>query len=204
MAKLRDEHDTFFGRCPKIFDIDSKENRRLVKNIPLKINDLAYTDAVIKETMRLFPAGFTLRQAEHDATITHNGGTYPLGNSMAVVLQNHDINYNVKFFPKPTKFFPERWLDTNPPLPSYENGACPGMGLGQNMIKIILIFIVRDFDFKCVGIRPNYKPKTLYTDLDTVFGDIVFQELGLEAKLRGKMNMSIRRRSDGKDTAANS
>ena len=42
---------------------------------------------------------------------------------------------------------------------------------------------VRDYEFECAGLKPNMKPKTNWTELDTVFGDIVFQELGLEVRL---------------------
>jgi hypothetical protein len=52
---------------------------------------------------------------------------------------------------------------------------------------------VRDYEFECAGLKPNAQPKTTYTELDTVFGDIVFQELGLEARPRGGMMMTCKK-----------
>jgi hypothetical protein len=55
------------------------------------------------------------------------------------------------------------------------------------------LMTARDYDFECVGLEPNEKPKSSCTGLDTVFGDVVFQEMGIEAKLRGKMMMRARK-----------
>jgi hypothetical protein len=52
---------------------------------------------------------------------------------------------------------------------------------------------LRDYEFKCADLKPNAQPKTTYTELDTVFGDIVFQELGLEARPRGGMMMTCKK-----------
>jgi hypothetical protein len=50
---------------------------------------------------------------------------------------------------------------------------------------------LRDYEFKCADLKPNAIPRSSFTDMDTVFGDIVFQELGLEAKPRGGMMMTV-------------
>jgi hypothetical protein len=51
---------------------------------------------------------------------------------------------------------------------------------------------IRDYDFECANLKPNAKPRATYTKLDSVYGDIVFQELGLEAKPRGGMMMRVK------------
>ena len=56
-----------------------------------------------------------------------------------------------------------------------------------------MLMTVREFEFSCVGLKPNKTPRTEFTDMDTVFGDIVFQELGNEAKPRGGMIMSVKK-----------
>lgn len=68
-----------------------------------------------------------------------------------------------------------------------------GQNLAQNELKIILLMTIRDYEFECADLKPNPKPKTTFTEMDTVYGDIVFQELGLEAKPRGGMMMRVKR-----------
>lgn len=56
VQRLRNEHDAVFGRS-------TAETLSLLESDPSKLNDLEYTSAVIKETLRLFPVGFGIRQA---------------------------------------------------------------------------------------------------------------------------------------------
>lgn len=69
-----------------------------------------------------------------------------------------------------------------------------GENLAMNELKIIFSLILVDFSFKCYGLAPNAKNTTSYRDLDQTYGDIIFQELGLEAKPRGGMMMTVQRR----------
>ena len=69
-----------------------------------------------------------------------------------------------------------------------------GQNLAQDELRIILLMTARDYEFECAGLQPNEEPKMCYTELDTVFGDIVFQELGLEARPRGGMMMRCKKR----------
>jgi cytochrome P450 len=56
MQRLREEHDRVFGPDAGSV-IDTLERQ------PSKSNELQYTTAVIKETLRLFPIGFGVRAA---------------------------------------------------------------------------------------------------------------------------------------------
>ncbi|CAI0641785.1 unnamed protein product [Colletotrichum noveboracense] len=171
-----------------------------IANNPERLQTLPYTEAVIKEILRLFPIGFTVRQAAPQATVSHNGETFPIDNGLMVCMNGHDLHYNPQFFPNPSKFSPERWLGPNE-IPrsqfrTFGRGlrSCMGENLAMNELKIIFSLILVDFSFKCYGLAPNTKTTTSYTDLDQTYGDIIFQELGLEAKPRGGMMMTVQRR----------
>lgn len=73
--------------------------------------------------------------------------------------------------------------------------ACLGQGLALTELSIILLLTVRDYDFECADLKPNAQPRTSFTDMDTLYGDIAFQELGLEAKPRGGMMMRVKKAS---------
>lgn len=110
------------------------------------------------------------------------------------------MHYNEEYFPEPTAFKPERWLGDIPKsyFRTFGRGlrACLGQNLAVNELKIILVMTVRDFAFECV-VEANERARCAHTDLDLVFGDAVFQELGLEAKPRGGMKMRVRRVGEG-------
>jgi cytochrome P450 len=56
VQKIRDEHDTVFGA-------NIAEALEILETDPSKLNDLKYTSAAIKETLRMFPVGFGIRKA---------------------------------------------------------------------------------------------------------------------------------------------
>lgn len=209
VQKLREEHT-------RVFDKDFKETMGLVLESPAKLEELEYTAAVIKETLRLFPVGFGVREAEAGQVINHecftmhmlthydrvkvnfNGQSYPIDNGLCVALNAHAVQYDPENFADPAEFKPERWIEEEIPRSHFRtfgrgSRACLGLNLAQNELKIILLMTIRDYDFECADLKPNEKPRTCYTKLDTVYGDIVFQELGLEAKPRGKMMMKVKK-----------
>jgi cytochrome P450 len=57
MHRLREEHD-------RIFDPDVNITVAILRQTPQKTSELEYTTAVIKETLRLFPVGFSIRKAD--------------------------------------------------------------------------------------------------------------------------------------------
>ena len=69
---------------------------------------LPYTQAVINETLRLYPPAYvTGREAIRDTTI---GGTR-IPKRHIVLISMYTTHRDPRFFPEPDAFRPERWLD---------------------------------------------------------------------------------------------
>ncbi|KAG5656707.1 hypothetical protein KAF25_010260, partial [Fusarium avenaceum] len=170
---------------------------------PETLRKLPYTEAVIKESLRLFPSGSSLHQGPPGATVYHNGQHFPIDNDLVVTTNGHGIHNDPSTYPDPTAFRPERWL--GPDKFSLGSGyfrsfggdgrSCPGQGMGMSMLKVIVVMTVGSYAFECAGLKPNLKPRTLQTDLDVTFGDIVFHQLGLEGRPRDGMMMTVKKRT---------
>ncbi|KAI0384680.1 cytochrome P450 [Hypomontagnella monticulosa] len=189
VQKMREEFDAVFGK-----DIETTlEN---LKDFPIKLQELEYTTAVIKESMRMFPIGFGVKEAPEGATVAYQGREYPVDGGLVIVPCWHTMHYDARYFPEPSTFRPERFLNDGVPrgwFRTFSRGprACLGQDLAMDDMRVILLLTVRDFDFECAGLKPNPKPRATFMDLDTVFGDIVFPELAMEAKPRGGMMMTV-------------
>lgn len=101
---LREEHDRVFGT------IDDGDAAPQIRSDPALLNKLRYTDAVAKETMRLYPAGGASRNGTPGATLTdEEGEVIPLDYSL-VSTNQVALHSNPRFWPRPREFLPERWL----------------------------------------------------------------------------------------------
>lgn len=111
------------------------------------LRELPWLDAVVKESMRLFPpAPFQTRIASRDASI--GGHLVPEGTY--VMLSPFLTNRVAAMFPEPDRFLPERWTDTQPSVfqyPVFSVGPrfCPGMWFGLSAVKVALATILRRF-----------------------------------------------------------
>ncbi|KAK4226436.1 cytochrome P450 [Podospora fimiseda] len=195
LSRLREEHDT-------IFSPSYSKTISILKTIPTLTNQLSYTDAVIKETLRLFPIGFSSRQAPKGVThlTLSSGKSYPVKNqtiSPSMQLSHFDPNN----FPEPTKFDPERFLgEAEQTFDRYayrpfERGprSCLGRELAMDEMRIALLLTARWFDFTLVMDKKSLpkKPKLLHTDWDTKIGDLAFQFAGMSAGPRDGMPMKV-------------
>ena len=95
-----------------------------IRQDPYIANRLEYTTAVLRETMRLFPPASTLRVANvstvHKIIIDpRTKNQYPMmGTHIWPAV--HLISRNKRFFPEPTKFIPERFIQSQTPFPDAE------------------------------------------------------------------------------------
>ncbi|UZP45306.1 hypothetical protein NXS19_013118 [Fusarium pseudograminearum] len=191
--QIRQEHIQQLGPNPQATLIDN----------PDMLSKLPYTEAVIKEALRLYPVGSSLRLGPPGATVYHQGRHLPIDNNLVIMTNAHGIHYDPNIYSQPTDFQPERWLSQNKahPGPGYfrpfggDGRWCPGQNIAMCMLKVIVVMTIGDYVFECADLKPNRKPRTLHTDVDVVFGDIAFQQLGLEGRPRDRMMMTVRKRA---------
>ena len=125
-----------------------------------------------------------------------------MGPGLVVVNTPHTLQYDPEIYRRPAEFIPERFMDPEnvPPRNAFRTfnrgpRACMGQNLATNELKVILLMTLRDYDFEIADLKPNKEPRTIHTKLDTIYGDLVFQELGMEAKPRAGMMMRVRKRA---------
>ncbi|KAJ8715557.1 hypothetical protein PYW07_010039 [Mythimna separata] len=110
---------------------------------------LVYTDAVIKETLRLFPTGpVGLRYVDKDVQLKNY--TMRAGSQCALMI--YGIHHHPSWGPDVNQFRPERWLDPNS-LPnqnmfagfSIGKRACMGRTFATISMKTTLSHVLRQF-----------------------------------------------------------
>ena len=151
LSLVRAEHDSVFGT-------DLSTLPSLLSKQPTLLNSLAYTIAVIKETLRLFPAASSVRAGATGATLVDEDGChYPTDNTLILIL-HAPMQRSPAYWKRPREFLPERWL-VGPDHELYPmKGAWrpfefgPRNCIGQNLVMIVLrtvlVMLVREFDFK--------------------------------------------------------
>ncbi|KAF5468352.1 hypothetical protein F2P56_012510 [Juglans regia] len=126
---------------------------RQVKDSDIK--DLVYLQAVIKETMRLYPAAPLSLPHESTEDCTLAGYHVPAGTRLIVNLSK--IHRDPHVWLDPTEFRPERFLTThkdinvrgqNFELIPFGSGrrVCPGISLGLQLIQLTLATFLHAFD----------------------------------------------------------
>lgn len=170
LAKLRAEHDKVLGS-----DV-SLALARLTEN-PNLLNQMPYTAAVIKETLRLYPPAATVRMGELTLTHPSTGKVYPLTGFMTwgTSFATHRLP---EYFERPMEFLPERWLarEGEPLYPlknayrPFELGPrnCIGQELALVEMRAILAMTVRELDIE----------EAYGADAPEAFGEKAYQSMG--------------------------
>jgi cytochrome P450 len=148
LQRIREEHQNVLGTLA--------ETPTAIKNDPYILNKLEYTTAVIKETLRLWPAASAPRMGEKNLFIRDpaTGESYPTEGLM-VWLVHYGTHRNPAVWSAPNDFQPTRFLPENSyKIPegafrAFEMGArnCIGQNLAMIEARIILALVCRRFNF---------------------------------------------------------
>jgi cytochrome P450 len=126
---------------------------------------LPYLDAVLRETLRLYPPAFAIgREALVDTEI----GGHPIRRGAQVWAFQWATQRDARFFADPLAFRPERWLDAEtarlPRFAYFPFGGgprvCPGNHFALIEAKVVLALLLRERRFELVR---RERPKLLPT-----------------------------------------
>ncbi|KAH7029190.1 cytochrome P450 [Microdochium trichocladiopsis] len=198
LAKLRAEHDSVFGAFTTTTTSSDASIDRIAQD-PNILNQLPYTLAVVKETMRLYPPASGLRPGSPNLVLTGRDGTrYPTA-GVLIQLNHIDIQRNPRVWPRAQEFLPERFL-VGPGHELYpEKGAfrpfehgvrnCTGQALVLKELKAFLVLVAREFDFRnCYD--EVYKGEKV--NLENVDGELPYLIDRGAAHMRGHLPTRIR------------
>ncbi|KAF2764349.1 cytochrome P450 [Teratosphaeria nubilosa] len=154
LARLRQEHDEILGPVGQTAEV--------IKNDPYIINRLEYTLAVVKETLRLWPPGSSVRKGEPGFFIRdpETGERYPT-EGMFVWVTHWPMHHDPLLWgPDAGSFKPERFIPSDPEYLVPENGFrpfeqgprnCIGQELAMIEARIVLALAARSFE-----VQPAY------------------------------------------------
>ncbi|RFU36302.1 hypothetical protein B7463_g99, partial [Scytalidium lignicola] len=199
LAALRAEHDAVLGDDPRDATKRLKENPRIA-------NDLVYTTALVKETLRYYLPASSVRQAPSGTMLRgKDGNLYPTDNCMLWVA-NSVLMHDPEHYPEPHKFMPERFLPNSPfqqidksAFRPFEKGSrdCIGQELAMLESRVVLAAIVRRFDFAAaydeLDKRLGRKPQMFGEEIEA-YGGRAYQVLSTTAKPKDGIPMWVKER----------
>ncbi|MEP7015578.1 MAG: cytochrome P450 [Verrucomicrobiota bacterium] len=151
-ARLHDELDKVLdGRLPTFHDMPA----------------LAYTESVVRESMRVYPPVWTMwRRAVADHRI--NGYVAPAGS--LVVMSQHVMHRDPRYFSDPPRFDPERWTpEFKASLPKYAyfpfgggSRRCLGEGFAWMEAILVIATFAQQWKFRMASGDPVV-PRLLFT-----------------------------------------
>jgi cytochrome P450 len=176
LANIRAEHDKVFGS-----DVSNVTNT--IKEQPQLINQLPYTAAVIKETLRLFPPASGLREGLPGVSFCDSRGNQYPTEGLTIWILHPSIHRNPRYWPQADSFVPERWLvEADDPLYPPRGGwrpfefgprNCIGQTLVMLDVKIALAMLIREFDIN--DAYEEFDMKNATSGIKTINGERAYQ-----------------------------
>lgn len=122
-----------------------------------QLQKCSYLEAVVKETLRLYPPASSLTRLTEDVTESYQG--YALSGKM-IMVSPFIIHHHPLLWKEPEKFRPQRFLDgSEDDIPSkfipFSRGPrdCIGKNFAMLEVKLAVSALVARYDFECVD--PN-------------------------------------------------
>lgn len=151
MEELRAEHDAVLG-----LEVDTAAQTLITS--PHLLQSLPYTQAVIKETLRLYPLAATAREPHPGFFLTATGSSvkYPM-EGFGMWVSAPGLQRHPQYWQRPKDFLPERWMSTDVSLhPTAHTWVpfsmgpknCIGMELAMIELKLVLVLTARTFDIE--------------------------------------------------------
>lgn len=150
LKKAQEELDIHVGKERKVKETD--------------IPKLSYHQAIIKETLRLYPAGPLggFREFTEDCTV----GGYHIQKGTRLILNLWKLQRDASVWEDPLEFRPERFLSTHKDvdvkgahfeLIPFGAGRriCPGTGFGLQLLHLVLANLLHAFDFSTPSDEPT-------------------------------------------------
>jgi cytochrome P450 len=177
LQRIKEEHTMILGSVPA--DAGAR-----IKETPFIVNDLPYTMAVLKETMRLYPPAGALRDGiPGEYLVDKNGTRYPT-EGCQISIQHNALHHHPHVWPRVSEFLPERWLvdpghelyPRDGAFRVFEHGPrnCIGQNLALIELRVVLALTIRSFN-----IRPAYD------EWDSIRPQSLLERVGLTKKIPG-------------------
>lgn len=160
LAKHRTAHDRLLAEHNAVFGNDYSDALRQIQSEQHKLNELPYTAAFIKETLRLFPPAGGMQQGRLGAFLVNEEGRQFPTENCGIWTVSQGIHYQERYWVEPEAFLPERWL-AGPEDPLYAGGPktkgawrpfeqgprnCIGQTLVMLELKIALVLTAREIE----------------------------------------------------------
>ncbi|KAL5984801.1 hypothetical protein ACLOJK_038637 [Asimina triloba] len=156
------------------------------------ITNLPYLQAIIKETLRLYPPAPL--SGPHEATEDCNVGGYHIRAGTRLLVNLWKMHRDPRIWSEPDKFLPERFLNQPAEIDAkgknYEylpfgsgRRICPGITMAFQILHLTLARLLHDFDLK----TPDDEP----VDMTEGIGMTVPKETPLQVVLRPRLPLQL-------------
>ncbi len=166
---------------------DSKGNPGKVKITRQLISKLPFLDAVVKESMRLYPvAPFVVRRIQDELCIddpqtkeatTNSKVILPAGSVACIWI--YSLHRNPRLWHRPNDFVPDRWLEESCKDIGQTNGAympfaagprnCVGQPIAQVVLRTLLARLLLKFEFRDERLDSAKSPDDLRIEMQAGF-----------------------------------